>query len=233
MRVRCSVPFVLLLLASAAGGSPFHATLTVDFLGEQMHFVGSGNGYNTQAFVTLPGGTFTGTAFASFAAAYTFDRVTVSLAPGGPASFAGTPLAGPMPLRGLLRAKAGGGTAAVVPLNSGYDLKAFGVGGSVDVTIWYDQTLTLVFEPWSAGVATVRNSNAMYTGVDARTPDGRGKITLVSPAKLSLGPGGNNAVLLGTLESDFVPEPAAPLLLVTGAALLVGLGRRRAGTGGN
>jgi len=231
MRVRCSVPFALLLFASAAGASPFHATLTLDFLGEQMHFVGSGNGYNTPAFVTLPGGTFTGTDFATFGPASTFDRITVSLVPGGPASFAGTPLAGPMPLRGVLRPKLAG-TTPVVPLNSGYDLKAFGVGGSVDVTIWYDQTLTLFFEPWSAGMATVRESNAMYTGVDARTPDGRGKITLVSPAKLSFGAGGNNAVLLGTLEIDFVPEPGAPLLVATGAALLCVLGWRR-GTGRN
>ena len=65
------------------------------------------------------------------------------------------------------------------------------------------------------------NVNTRYSGSDARTPGGRGQITLVSPAKIFFGSGGDNAALLGTLQVNFVPEPGAPLLLGTGAALLL------------
>ena len=197
-----------------------------------MRFTGSGNGYNTPTLVTLPGGTFTGAASHTIFTPGT--RVVVDLAPGGSGSFAGSPLAGPMPLRGVLRFKSPGGTVAAVPLNSGYDLAAFGVGGSVRTPV-SDQTVRARFRPWSAGMATPPrglvavhgNVNTRYSGSDARTPEGRGQITLVSPAKISFGT--ESAVLLGTLQVNFVPEPGAPFLLGTGAALLLAIGARRRG----
>jgi hypothetical protein len=228
MRLRRSFPCALLVLASAAGASPFQATLSISVLGAEFHFRGSGNGYNTPALVTLPGGIFTGTASATLFTTHPLSAVVVTLAPGGAGVFSGAPLAGAMPQRGNLLAKNNGGTVAVVPLNSGYDLEAFGVGGTVQVDV-SDQSLIVYFGPWSAGMPTLPGGgSAMYTGGDARTPGGRGAITLVSPAKIS-DPGSLEIVVLGTLRVDFVPEPAAPLLLATGAALLCGLGRRRLG----
>jgi len=228
MRVHWTIPCALLVVAAVAKASPFEATLTFQISGEELHFVGSGNGYNTPAFVTLPDGTLTGMANATIYSPV--SGISVSLAPGGSGAFSGAPLAGPMPLRGVIRLKSQGGTVAVVPLNSGYDLEAFGVGGEEGVTIWTDRSLQVFFEPWTAGMATVRGAATMYTGSDARTPGGRGQITLVSPAKISYGKD-LHVVLLGTLRVDFVPEPHAPLLLATGAALLCALGRRRRGEG--
>ena len=228
MLLRWTILCALLLCASAADASPFEATLSLDVLGAQLRFVASGNAFNTPAHVTLPGSGFTGTEDHPVDKFSPSAQVVVSLAPEGPGSFNGAPLAGPMPLRGLVRFETTKTTVIQVPLNSGYDFKAFGVGGTLTYTFSkppMSVNAKARFQPWSAGMATVPKSNAMYTGSDARTPGGRGQITLVSPAKISFG--GESVVLLGTLRVNFVPEPAAPLLLATGAALLCVLGRRR------
>lgn len=69
------------------------------------------------------------------------------------------------------------------------------------------------------------NATSMRTGSDTRTPGGQGFITLVSPTKVRLAIAPNQLVVWASL---IVPEPAGAILLLTGAALLVELGRRRA-----
>jgi hypothetical protein len=67
------------------------------------------------------------------------------------------------------------------------------------------------------------------TGTDQRTPAGLGYVTLVSPTRIGNPPG---MVMPARLRLHFVPEPAAPLLLGAGAALLAAHGwhRRARGT---
>jgi hypothetical protein len=234
MRVRWTVPCAFLLLAQAASASPFVATLSILVLGAELHFTGGGNGFNTQASVTLPGGTFSGTQSAPAPVASASAKAIAKLAPIGPGGFSGTPLKGPMPVRGVLRLQSEQAGYADLPLNSGYDLNAFGVGGDLAYTFPkppISGTLKLFFAPWVAGPATLPKGGAaytgptMFTGSDARTPGGMGQITFVSPAKVAVD--ANATVALGVLVVEFVPEPGAPLLLGTGAAVLCALGARR------
>jgi len=78
---------------------------------------------------------------------------------------------------------------------------------------------------------TFSNGTAMYTGTDSRTPGGLGRMTLVSPTKVStnllLG-SPQVFVLLGTLTLEFVPEPGTLTLLAVGIAALAAHGRRAA-----
>jgi hypothetical protein len=228
MRVRWILPCAFLLLAQAAGASPFVATLSILVLGGQLSFTGSGNGFNTLASVTLPGGTFSGTVSGPIKGGSVSAMAVVKLAPNGPGAFAGTPLAGPMPIRGSLRLESKIGGYVDLALNSGYDVKAFGVGGVLTYSFPKPPIggpLKLYFAPWGAGVVTVPGMGGMYTGSDERTPGGMGQITLVTPAKIVVEK--NSTIMLGVLVVEFVPEPGAPLLLATGAALLWALGARR------
>jgi hypothetical protein len=228
MRVRWTLPCAFLLLAQAASASPFVATLSILVLGGDLRFTGSGNGFNTAASVTLPGGTFSGTASGPIKGGSPSAMAIVKLAPNGPGVFTGTPLVGPMPIRGNLRLESKIGGYADLALNSGYDLKAFGVGGVLTYSFPKPPIggpLKLYFAPWGAGVVTVPGMGGMYTGSDARTPGGMGQITLVTPAKIVVDQ--NSTIMLGIVVVEFVPEPGAPLLLATGAALLCALGARR------
>jgi hypothetical protein len=228
MRVRWMLPCAFLLLAQAAGASPFVATLSILLLGAELSFTGSGNGFNTQASVTLPGGTFSGTASGPIKGGTASAMVIAKLAPNGPGAFTGTPLAGPMPLRGNLRLESKIGGYADLALNSGYDLNAFGVGGVLSYSFPKPPIgglLQLYFAPWTAGGISLPGMAGMYTGSDSRTPGGMGQITLVSPARIVVDQ--NSTIILGILVVEFVPEPGAPLLLATGAALLWALGARK------
>jgi len=77
---------------------------------------------------------------------------------------------------------------------------------------------------------TYSKPTGMYTGTDSRTPGGLGRLTLVSPTKVSTNLLGRPQflVLLGTLTLEFVPEPGTLLLLGAGVAALAGWGRRAA-----
>jgi hypothetical protein len=234
MRLRWILPCAFLLLAQPASASPFVATLSILVLGGQLLFTGSGNGFNTQASVTLPGGTFSGTQSAPIPGASASAMAIAKLAPIGPGAFSGTPLEGPMPVRGVLRLESKIGGYADLPLNSGYDLKAFGVGGVLTYTFPKPPIggpLKLYFAPWVAGPATLPKGGGtytgptMFTGSDARTPGGMGQITFVSPSKIVVDT--DATAMLGVLVVEFVPEPGAPLLLGTGAALLCAFGARR------
>jgi hypothetical protein len=227
MGVRWLLPCAL-LLALPASASPFVSTLSIFVLGGELRFTGSGNGLNTQASVTLPGGTFSGTVSVPAPGASASAMAIAKLAPIGPAAFQGTPLAGPMPVRGVLRLSSKLGAYADIPFNTGYDLNAFGVGGALKYTFPNPPIggpLKVSFAPWGAGVVSAPGMGGMYTGSDARTPGGMGRITLVTPAKISVDDS-DSTVMLGVLVVEFVPEPGAPLLLATGAALLCAHGAR-------
>jgi hypothetical protein len=73
-------------------------------------------------------------------------------------------------------------------------------------------------------------STVMYTGTDSRTPGGLGRLTLVSPTKVSTNLLGKSQVfvLLGILTLEFVPEPRTLTLLAAGIAALAARGRRAA-----
>jgi hypothetical protein len=71
-----------------------------------------------------------------------------------------------------------------------------------------------------------RNSTRTGSDLRAGNGDGGGRVTLVSPTKVTTTLTAPLAVWT-TLVLDVVPEPTAPLMLLTGAAVLVVLGRRR------
>jgi hypothetical protein len=227
-RFRVAIVGALFFFAPGASASPFQATLTFYFLATETVFTASGDGYNTKALVTLPAGLFSGTATNQHT---TFTKATVSLGTVGPGVFSGSPLAGPMPVPGRFHGLDGSGHIRV-PLRGLFPVAGtFGVSGSAR-TFSYDSPLTAYFVPWIAAKATPSGAggNFRYEGSDARTPEGRGRITLVSPTRVRAGAGaGLSFYLVGRLEVEFVPEPGAPLLLGTGAALLWALGGARRG----
>jgi hypothetical protein len=236
LALACLLAGIADLAAAPAQAAPYHftASLRLDFGGfEGPVFTASGNGESGPAGVQLPASLFSGTQTAQ-GGTTAFSGLAVSLASNGPGVFSGTPLHGTMPVLGAVRLMGFGTTLYTIALQSSYGAGAFGVGGmnASHAPTAYEAIAS--FEPWdvgpvptSSGVAARGFPPTMFTGSDTRTPAGLGRITLVSPAKVTLGSGGSSFFLVGTLRVEFVPEPGAALLLVVGGALLAAAGRRR------
>jgi hypothetical protein len=163
--------------ASPAGATRFDGTLSISpWFGApaQPLFTGASSGRSSTHRVTLPGGTFMGTASAPVTANPPITQVVVKLQGNGSASFAGNPLGGEMPLPGAMFVKGnlGGGplTLVTVPLftnhtpSSGAGAVGLGVGGSVLVTIGGPSIYVDFFHTdLSAGMKTVTGLSYTYT----------------------------------------------------------------------
>jgi hypothetical protein len=137
-------------------------------------------------------------------------------------------LPGSCPLGGTVNALVAGTPFLVVPNSPiGQSTKfSFGPYGSY-----------LQAQAWQTGVVPVTvggvtltetpgGTPIVTTGYDNRTPGGQGTIKLVAPAGLASGLAGNLPLFV-SMTLQFGPEPAAPLLLVSGVVAAVILGRRR------
>jgi hypothetical protein len=217
--------------ALPAPATPFEATLEIGPLGsgEPIRFEGSGSATSIGAEVKLPGGTFQGTATGTWGESPKL-KVVVALLPNLAGSFSGTPLAGKMLIRGGLKAFADLGMGLTLqdslPFQSSYEAYGLGVGGKLASMT---TTRPVSFSPWFV-VPDMSGTRGIATpgGTDQRTPAGLGSVTLVSPTRIGTPPG---MLMPSRLRLRFVPEPAAPLLLGAGAALLAGVGWRRRALG--
>jgi hypothetical protein len=242
-------------LAPAAEASPFSGTLKVEIgtLGGPS-FVGAGSGISTAATVTIPSGVFSGNFTAPITANPPLTQIKLVLSKNGAGSFTGTPLAGTMPVIGVANVLANFGmgpiTLVKVPFTKMSSMGAvtggIGVGGML--TLPTTKVVTMVYwDGWSTGmkVITGLTATSMYhlatgmlasqtttitvpanetrTGSDTRTGGGGGRITFVSPTKVTT----TLTPPIAVWSTLIVPEPTAPILLITGAAVLFELGRRR------
>jgi hypothetical protein len=118
-------------------------------------------------------------------------------------------------------------TVAEIPLS------VVGVGGSLTFNVLGLATGTITGNPWQLGVVTVSGAVSGVTtvltaaGFDNRSVGGTGTLQLVTPALFSLSGGQDSTPTIATLTLNFVPEPGTALLLGSGIASLVVLGRRR------
>lgn len=142
-------------------------------------------------------------------------------------SFTGSPLAGPCPLGGTANALVGYAPFLIVPLS------AMGVAGR---TVFGPYGSYIDAQSWTAGQATATvagsplatDNGALHqtTGYDNRTAGGAGTVKLVAPGGLMSTLGGDLPLFV-SMTLNFVPEPGMPLLLISGIAGAVVLGRRR------
>lgn len=149
---------------------------------------------------------------------------------------------GSVSLGGAVLSAVGGpwitGKARLTGLNTNV-LMVPGRGGKVGVGV----TLDLATTETSVGVTTMggltntvtatnpprlTEGTVTFTGTNSITASGAGTVTLISPTKINTG-----ALALGNLPGvwrttfKFVPEPGTVLLLVSGAAGLAFIGRKR------
>jgi hypothetical protein len=116
-------------------------------------------------------------------------------------------------------------------------LAVVGVGGMQAFHVITFVSGNITANPYQLGSVTLMgslngtNHTIMDTGVDNRTAAGNGTLVLVSPTNVSLGALGNLAAIarltLTYSGIPTVPEPGTLLLLGTGFAGLIAVGRKR------
>jgi hypothetical protein len=224
----------LLALASAAPAGTLSGSLT--FLVGGLPPVGvtaSGTGTSSSGGVTLDSAVFATTGATAPGTTPIITKVVLTAA-NGPGAFAGTPLHGAMAIGGRVRLLAGGGfTAFSVPLTvSG--TRGVGLGGSPVQTGTPASSFALLGGTWTTGwvtltgIGTPANPRTVaLAGSDARTANGLGTLTLVTPIRISHSQLGSLAAF-GVLRLTFAPEPGAvALLLAAGGLLALGTFRAR------
>jgi hypothetical protein len=242
-------------LAPAAEATPFSGTLKVEIgtLGGPS-FVGTGSGISTAATVTIPSGVFSGMFTAPITANPPLTQIKLVISKNGAGDFKGTPLNGTMPVIGVANVLGNFGmgpiTLVKVPFTRMSSMGAvtggIGVGGMT--TLPSTKVVTMIYwDGWSTGMKAVTGltgtsmyhfptgmiasqtststfpANETRTGADTRTGGGGGRITFVSPTKVTT----TITPPIAVWSTLIVPEPTAPILLLTGAGVLFELGRRR------
>lgn len=217
--------------ATTASGGPVTGSLSILVGGLPPITVNAtGAGTSTAAGVSLDPSVFTATA-ATFPVATPFFTKVVLTAANGAGTFAGSPLNGPMAVSGRVRLLRGGATAFSIPLTAS-GTRGVGVGGAQVQVGTPASLLELTGGEWTTGWVAITGvgtgaapRTVSLAGSDARTPNGAGTLTLVTPIRITHSSLGSLAAF-GVLRLSFAPEPRAGALLL-GSAALFGLGVRR------
>jgi hypothetical protein len=255
MRKFFSLLAVAAMVAGTAGAAfaapgDFTASLTVQ-VGTLPPVTASGSGSGTSAgaggTATIPANTFS--VFASAPISPPLLSLLFGFVVGAPGQ---TGMVAPF-APGSSNALAFNGSTGTMGLNAsayllnkagkavaGIPLGIIGVGGTTTFSVLGLVTGTIFANPYQLGMVTISGQLPpdpavvlMGTGVDARTANGGGTLTLVSPTNVSLGPLGNLPAL-ATLVINYelnptpvIPEPGTVLLLGAGIAGLAAIGRKR------
>jgi hypothetical protein len=149
----------------------------------------------------------------------------------GAGSFAGGPLGGPMPLNGVMKVCHFAYCGSAPPANLTVPPTVVGVGGSASVTALINVTVSGA--PWTVGTAAVGTLTQMGfrhgpASLTSSTAAASGQVRLVTPIFISTSLQPESLLpTFGILDLHFVPEPGTLLLLGTGVAGLVMLGRTK------
>jgi hypothetical protein len=140
-------------------------------------------------------------------------------------------LGGTMAINGVAKVCLFAACATPPPANVSVPLSVVGVGGSKSVSFFVNVTVT--GNPWTTGVAAVGTASVAgfahgpASGTSS-TAAPSGVIRLVTPVLVSTNIGASAVVpTFGILTLHFVPEPGTLMLLGSGIAGLVALGRSR------
>jgi len=191
--------------------------------------LGAGSAFAGKAAVSLAGPTVT---FVSATVKHNAAGVFKGTAPGN--VHGGALFTGGANVYGL-----GGAKLLALPLKLGVPGTGFATKtnkGKIALAV------TTIGASWTAGVkqikgviapttmgGTIKNGTVTVAGNNALTPGGNGTLTLVSPGKVLTSLSASPAIASpGFLTLTFVPEPGTLLLLGSGIAGLVVIGRRQA-----
>jgi len=223
----------LLGIATAAAAGALTGNLSL-YLGglPPIGVNGTGGGTSSTSAVTLPASLFATTS-ASFPVTTAFFTRVVLTAANDAATFTGTPLNGPMGVHGNVRLMRAGVTLFSIPLTAS-GTRGVGLGGATIQAGTPSSLLSIQGDRWTTGWVALTGIGSgggpIYTvsrvGSDARTPNGAGTLTLVTPIRITHAALGSVAAF-GVLQLTFAPEPGATVLLLAASALLA-LGLRRA-----